>query len=237
VRAIYLELIDIEWDEDGLDPVWLAKPYSFLCRAIGCHWRTFQAAWTILEPKYTLQEGLRMRSRMVQEALRIVSERSDASSNAAKSRWAKHATALPSDHIYNTSHNSTEETDTTTAAPTASPSAPLSPPADKAKKFDFASVYDAYPRKEGKTKGLARLRSQVTTPEAFEQLKRAVENYAAKVKAEGMDRQFVQHFSTWANDNWRDYIDDPHIVTRQNSARILPLSTSVSDETRARRKF
>src|SRR6185312_4681116 len=56
--------------------------------------------------------------------------------------------------------------------------------------FDFASVYNAYPRKEGKTKGIARLRSQVRTPEAFEQLKRAIGHYAEKVKAEGTDSQF-----------------------------------------------
>lgn len=103
---------------------------------------------------------------------------------------------------------STEETHTAAA--------PLElVPVSAEQSFDFVSVYNAYPRKEGRTKGIARLRSQVRTPEAFEQLKRAIGHYAEKVRAEGTDAQFVPHFSTWANGSWRDYVDGSHIVERK----------------------
>lgn len=78
--------------------------------------------------------------------------------------------------------------------------------------FDFASVYDAYPRKEGRAKGIERLRSQVRSPEAFEQLQRAVRHFAEKVSVEGTEMRFVPHFSSWANGKWRDYIDGPHVA-------------------------
>jgi uncharacterized protein YdaU (DUF1376 family) len=186
--------------------------------------------------------------------------RSNHGRKAAEIRHHGHATALltgnagsmPSQsQSYSQSETDPEKKHTSPSAPAASPSAPLTllpvePVREgtdgqeqpttrrqpRAEKFDFASVYDAYPRKgDGKTKGIARLRSSVRSPEAFEQLQRAVANYAAKVRAEGTDLMFIPHFSTWANGKWRDYIDDPHIVTRQSNARSLPLSTSVDPET------
>lgn len=118
-----------------------------------------------------------------------------------------------------------------------------SPPAPEpvlAVQFDFASVYDAYPRKEGKTKGLARLRSQVRTPEAFDELQKAVRHYAEKIKAEGTATRFVKHFSTWCSE-WRDFVEGPHIVSSSNgntSARSkrnhrepMPHQTETVDET------
>lgn len=77
--------------------------------------------------------------------------------------------------------------------------------------FDFASVYKAYPRKEGKTKGIVRLRSQVRTPEAFAELQTAVRHFAEKHAAEGTEQKYIPHFSTWCNASWRDFIDGPHI--------------------------
>lgn len=108
----------------------------------------------------------------------------------------------------------------------------------KADTFDFASVYDAYPRKEGRTKGIARLRSQVRTPEAFDELRAAVKNFVAKCIAEETELQFVPHFSTWVG-KWRDYIAQPQIIPAAPVVRrgALPMSTSVTDETRAVRKF
>jgi hypothetical protein len=91
-------------------------------------------------------------------------------------------------------------------------SSPSAPDPVLSVQFDFASVYDAYPRKEGRTKGIARLRSQVRTPEAFEQLRAAVRHYADKCRLEATEPRFVKHFSTWANGVWRDYVDGPNVV-------------------------
>lgn len=195
VRAIYLELIDIEWDEDGLDPVWLVSPFSFLCGAIGCHWRTFAAAWTILEPKYSLQDGLKMRSRRVQEELRIASERSEASAKAANKRWHGDADALPSHHIHNTAHNSTEEK---------KPTAPAAP------EFDLEAIYAEYPRKVGKAGGIKALKRQIKTAADHAKAMQGAIAFAVAMKSEGRPVDKIPYFSSWANqEQWRDYADLP----------------------------
>lgn len=68
------------------------------------------------------------------------------------------------------------------------------------------SVYKTYPRKEGKTKGLAKLKTQIKTPEDLEHLKAAVKNYRAKLESSGTETEFIKHFSTWVGE-WRDWID------------------------------
>lgn len=77
--------------------------------------------------------------------------------------------------------------------------------------MDFALVYALYPRKEGKTKGIERLRSIIRSPEAFQQLLTAVRHFAEKHAAEGTETGFIPYFSTWCNEVWKDYIDGPHI--------------------------
>jgi hypothetical protein len=91
---IYLELLDIEWDEGGLEPSWLVSPYSFLCGSIGCHWRTFKEAWKVLAAKFDVQVGGKIGSRRGQDEIKIASELSQDRAKAAKKRWDGNATAM-----------------------------------------------------------------------------------------------------------------------------------------------
>lgn len=69
-------------------------------------------------------------------------------------------------------------------------------------KFDFEAVYAKYPRKEGKKRGMARCKAQITTPEKYAALVKAVENYAAGVR----ELQYAKHFSSFML-CWEDYVD------------------------------
>lgn len=70
---------------------------------------------------------------------------------------------------------------------------------------DLEQAYRAYPRKEGKSKGLERLKSQIKTRDDLALLKRAIANYAEQVRLDGTAEQFVRHFDTWTS-SWRDWI-------------------------------
>lgn len=72
--------------------------------------------------------------------------------------------------------------------------------------FDFEAVYTLYPRKEGKARGLAALARSVKTQDQYDRLLVAARNYAAKVRREGTETQFVKHFSSWVS-CWEDYAD------------------------------
>lgn len=75
---------------------------------------------------------------------------------------------------------------------------------EPAQKFDFESLYQLYPRHEGKTEGLKRCRSQIKTPEDYEKLKTAILNY----KQTATDPKYTKHFSSFMS-CWQDYVNLP----------------------------
>ena len=92
--------------------------------------------------------------------------------------------------------------------------------------FDFELVYQLYPRKIGKKKGLQRCRSQIKTREKYDALLRAVRNYAQEMQ--GTAETYIKHFDSWMNGHWEDYAERPAKpesisarLTRQNEARRL----------------
>lgn len=74
-------------------------------------------------------------------------------------------------------------------------------------KMNLLSIYEKYPRKVGKKRGLKTLESQIKDPEKLQQCHTALDNYIANIKRQKLEAQFVKHFSTWANE-WEDWIDD-----------------------------
>lgn len=72
--------------------------------------------------------------------------------------------------------------------------------------FDFESLYRKYPRKEGKTGGLAKCKAQIKTSEDFYNLSLAIEHYAAHVIEKQTEAKFIKHFSTFMT-SWRDWLD------------------------------
>lgn len=78
---------------------------------------------------------------------------------------------------------------------------------EKAPKVDFSfgieNVYlNFYPLKKGKTKGIAKLKKEIKTPDALAELEKAIKNYAASIT----DPKFIKHFDTFASE-WRDWLD------------------------------
>lgn len=79
---------------------------------------------------------------------------------------------------------------------------------EKKTNFDFDSLYRKFPRKEGKSRGLAICRREIKTESDFADLDRAIMNYARIKKGD----EFLKHFSTFMGE-WRDWLD-PDVGTR-----------------------
>jgi hypothetical protein len=75
---------------------------------------------------------------------------------------------------------------------------PLAPPP----RLDMNRVYAEYPRKEGKSKGLAKLAKALRTPSDLESCIAAARAYAAHCAISG---QYLKHFDTWTSE-WEDWV-------------------------------
>ena len=72
-------------------------------------------------------------------------------------------------------------------------------------RFDFESVYQAYPRKQGKAKGLKAAKAKIRTREDFDRFQVAVETMSTAWQ--GHETRFCPHFSTFVNqERWRDEV-------------------------------
>jgi hypothetical protein len=85
--------------------------------------------------------------------------------------------------------------------------------APKVAEFDFDLVYDQYPMKKGKKKGIAKCRTVIKTQSDFDRLLLAVKNYAIENEhLKGDDRRFIKHFSSFMS-CWEDYLVSNHKPT------------------------
>jgi hypothetical protein len=77
--------------------------------------------------------------------------------------------------------------------------------------FDFEEIYKLYPRKLGKAEGISRLKKTIFTPEDFDALKLAVENYSKHCASQGTEEKYIKHFSSFVGTqdkpHWRDWIN------------------------------
>lgn len=76
----------------------------------------------------------------------------------------------------------------------------------KLTELDFEIVYSFYPRKEGKSAGFKKIRSQLKTHQDLDDLRKAIDNYSTFLKRNGTEARFIKHFSTFMNE-WRDWLD------------------------------
>lgn len=70
--------------------------------------------------------------------------------------------------------------------------------------FDFEKVYEKYPRKIGKTRGIKICEKEIKTLLDYENLLKAVSNYATTCQQ--TESKFIKHFSTFMGE-WRDWIE------------------------------
>jgi len=71
---------------------------------------------------------------------------------------------------------------------------------------DFESLYQSYPLKKGKMRGLKQCGIQITTREDFDSLSKAILNYREDCRKNKTEPKYIKHFSTFLNE-WRDWTD------------------------------
>lgn len=77
-------------------------------------------------------------------------------------------------------------------------------------KFDFESLYEKYPRKLGKAKGLDKLRKIIKTDDDYNKVKIGIENYATYMKNCNAEDKYIKHFSSFINQSsWEDFQEIP----------------------------
>lgn len=113
----------------------------------------------------------------------------------------------------------------------------------KTPRFDCGSLYDQYPRHEGKSPGMKTLKARIKSQSDYDSFAGAVRNYAAKVKAEGRPLDKVLLWSTFCNGRWQDYVDgapavepvargDPRVVNGQRQYENFAAPRPAVKETR-----
>lgn len=78
----------------------------------------------------------------------------------------------------------------------------------RATRFDFESLYQKYPRKEGKQKGIKTCQVQIKTDGSYQELSRAIDNYCAHCQKNAIERRYTKQFSTFMS-SWRDWVEMP----------------------------
>ncbi len=68
------------------------------------------------------------------------------------------------------------------------------------------ALYQRYPRKEGKSRGMVILRREAKTADDFILLNDALSKFIAHHEASGTAKEFIPQFKTWAS-SWRDCLD------------------------------
>jgi hypothetical protein len=91
----------------------------------------------------------------------------------------------------------------------------------KQPKFDLEAVYKLYPRKQGKSEGMRRLKTQIKLPTDYEDLILAVKNYAAYCA--GKEPQFIKMFSSFVSE-WRDWTDPSNGTVTLIGRELKPIN-------------
>lgn len=91
-------------------------------------------------------------------------------------------------------------------------------------RFDFDSLYNIYPRKEGKQQGFKKATSRIKTKSSFEKFSKAIKNYVAYCSILKIDKKFIFKFSNFM-EHWTDWVDvDPKAMAsdelKQKSCKI-----------------
>ena len=73
-------------------------------------------------------------------------------------------------------------------------------------KLDFRAIYEKYPRKLGKQKGLQKLKRIVRTENDYKRLEDALKLYLQYIKDNDVETKFIRHFDTWVN-SWEDWLE------------------------------
>lgn len=100
--------------------------------------------------------------------------------------------------------------------------------------LDFEPAYAAYPRKEGKHRGIETLRKTIHTQAELDDFVLAVANYTHYCRVNEVEPKYVKHFSTFVN-NWRDYAPtdedrEQAALARRAAERFAAAAAKAEDE-------
>lgn len=82
----------------------------------------------------------------------------------------------------------------------------------------LTKIYEEYPRKVGKGRGLAKLKDQLKTEDDLEKCLCAVLRFKKYHIEKRTESQYIPHFSTWVS-SWQDCLDDDFGYTEQAVSR------------------
>lgn len=87
----------------------------------------------------------------------------------------------------------------------------------------FEDIYEIYPRKIGKASGIKWLEKHIRTKTKFEAVLKAAQQYRDWVKKNGIDEQYVKHFSTWVK-TYADWVDNKpsQTITKTQPKSLFP---------------
>jgi len=83
------------------------------------------------------------------------------------------------------------------------------PTTEKLEKTYLLELYDEYPLKKGKKRGLVKLATMIRDHDQCLQFATAVDNYRAQLKKDRTDPKFIMHFDTFVN-QWEEHLDPNH---------------------------
>lgn len=87
-RMIYLELLDIAWDEDGLQPRWV-ETGEYVAHRIGCSRRKFLSAWIKVQAKFDQSSGQTLSNSRLENERSSADSLSENQRNRVNLRWQK----------------------------------------------------------------------------------------------------------------------------------------------------
>lgn len=192
-RSFYFDMLLHEWIGGPLpdDLHEVAAILNELPRSLAPHWESIRQRFVVdssSKLSHTKLESLRNEARI----------KSEKSAKAAKERWSRDADALPTP--MSVAMPSDQSQSTAQKKSTLAPVARVS--------FDFEALYEKYPLKKGKAKGLEKLRALVKTEAEFRAVTYGMECFLRDEKRKGTETNFYPHFSTWVNSKrWQDYTE------------------------------
>lgn len=131
--------------------------------------------------------------------------RSEQAREAARKRWDKKGEQkqeVNADRMPSASEQHADRNAPYLSLP--SPTLQEKPPLPKKYKGDFDSIWEQYPKKDGKKEALRHFTATVKTEQDMIDIQTALDNY--KKQVEGTDKKYIKNGSTWFN-NWQDFIE------------------------------
>lgn len=220
-RGAYIDLLAFCWREGSIP-----NDADRCARLLGCTPKEMRSAWETVRARFTDGEPGRLVSlRMEQQRAetdaylnragnggRAASENmtpEERSERARKAAIAKHTAANEQAERKQASANDSLAS-ANTASATASASASTKKKAiagSKPPAGELDAIYARYPRKDGKTRGM-KIAARLDASD-LPDLARAVDNFAARMRDEGREREHIKQFDTFMG-CWREYLDAPN---------------------------